>query len=82
MSDVIRDAVAERAATLSTYATSGSVAVAGLTMQEWFGLVGVGIAILTFFVNSYYKEKTRQHQIEMQRITAGKAANSNDCDAG
>lgn len=67
----LHDAAMERAASLAAYGTSGGVAVTGWTMQEWFGLIGVCCAVLTFAVNAYYKHKTHQHQLAMQRIAAG-----------
>lgn len=68
----IHDALMERIATFSAYSASGSVAVAGWSMQEWFGVIGIILAVLTFVVNIYYKESTKKHQQRMQEIAQGK----------
>jgi hypothetical protein len=39
------------------YATSGLVALTGLTLQDWFGLVGLMLAGCTFGINWYYKHR-------------------------
>lgn len=79
--EALHDAVMERAATVAAYGTSGSVAVTGWTMQEWFGLVGATCVVLTFLVNAYYKHQTHKHQLAMQKIAAGKLTGAGECDA-
>lgn len=63
----IHDAVMERMATMSAYGTSGATVVAGWSMQEWFGLIGLIFMVLTFIINTYYRRKTYEHQIFMQQ---------------
>jgi hypothetical protein len=64
--ETIHDALMERLATLSAYGTSGVTVVAGWSMQEWFGLIGLVFMVLTFVINTYYRRKTYQHQVFMQ----------------
>jgi hypothetical protein len=79
---MLHDAAMERAASVAAYGTSGSVAVTGWTMQEWFGLVGATCVVLTFLVNAYYKHLTHKHQLAMQCIAAGKVSREADKGAG
>jgi hypothetical protein len=62
----IHGALMERVATLSAYGTSGATVVAGWSMQEWFGVIGLIFMVLTFIINTYYRRKTYQHQVFMQ----------------
>lgn len=54
----------------ATYAVSGLVAVSGFTLQEWFGLGGLALALGTFAVNWYYKSRAdaraeAEHRMKM-----------------
>ena len=71
----LHDALMERMATLSAYGTSGATVVAGWTMQEWFGLIGLIFMVLTFVINTYYRRKTYQHQVFMQEAALKERAN-------
>ena len=62
----IHDALMERMATLSAYGTSGATVVAGWTMEEWFGVIGLIFMVLTFVINTYYRRKTYLHQVFIQ----------------
>tara|TARA_R110002167_G_scaffold188319_1_gene389844 strand:- start:23783 stop:23983 length:201 start_codon:yes stop_codon:yes gene_type:complete len=47
----------DKLASDAAYTASGVVALTGLSMQEWFGLVGLALAAATFVVNWYYKAR-------------------------
>ena len=41
--------------TAASYTASINLGVWGLTVNEWVALIGVGLAVATFVVNSIYK---------------------------
>jgi hypothetical protein len=65
--EIVHDVVMERASSIAAYGTSGSIAVTGFTMQEWYGLIGLIFMAMTFVLNAYYRRKTYQHQVFMQK---------------
>ena len=76
----VHDIVMERTASVAAYGTSVGVAYSGWTMQEWFGLIGVVLAILTFLVNLFYKHKTYRHQVLMMKRKTIKDQSKSDED--
>lgn len=60
--------VAERAASGAAYVASGGVAYMGLSLQEWYGLIGLIFMAGTFAVNFFYRHRTDKHQQEMRDI--------------
>ncbi len=50
----------DKIASDAAYTTSGFLAVTGLTLQDWFGLVGLLLAAGTFAINWYYKHRADQ----------------------
>jgi hypothetical protein len=77
----IHDALVERMTAFWAYGTSGGIAAAGWTMQEWYGLIGLIFMVLTFVINTYYRRKTYEHQVFMQR-QAVDAVNDEERDRG
>lgn len=47
----------DRASGLVSYLASGVAIVAGLTLNDWAALVGIGCALATAAVNAYYKRR-------------------------
>lgn len=65
--EIVHDVVMERATSIAAYGTSGSIAVTGFTLQEWYGLIGLIFMAMTFVINVYYRRKTYLHQVFMQK---------------
>jgi hypothetical protein len=63
----------EHAATPATYVASGAAVVFGLTATELAAYVGIGIAVITYFTNLYYKERAARVQ---ERTAAALIANA------
>lgn len=80
--EIVHDVVMERAASIAAYGASGGVAVTGLTLQEWYGLIGIVFMAMTFVVNIYYRRKTHQHQVFMQEKAARDQAEENEYRGG
>lgn len=47
----------ENVTSLISYMSGIGVMLMGLSVQEWFGVIGALTTILTFLVNSYYKNR-------------------------
>lgn len=50
----------ESVASPATYATSGGAVILGFTAGEFAALAGVAIAVATFLLNWYYKERAQK----------------------
>jgi len=61
----IHDVAVERMTSLAAYWTSGVTVVAGWTAQEWFGFIGLLLAVGTFGLNWFYRHKQYQHSLIM-----------------
>ena len=63
-------------ATKASYATSAATVVAGFTIGEWAGLIGIGATLATFAANLYFRwradqREEREHQLRMAEYKAG-----------
>jgi len=53
----------------ASYAASGGVGLLGLlTLNQWLAIAGFALAILTFAVNVWYRE--RHYRLEKRRVEA------------
>lgn len=80
--EIVHDVVMERATSIAAYGTSGTIAAAGFTMQEWYGLIGLIFMAMTFVVNVYYRRKTHEHQVFMQKNALREQSEENDYRGG
>ena len=57
----------ERTVSTASYAVSGSAGVWGdLTLNDWLALGGFSLAVLTFLVNIWYRE--RHYRLERRKM--------------
>lgn len=80
--EVVHDVVMERATSIAAYGTSGGMAVTGLTLQEWYGLIGLVFMAMTFVINIYYRRKTYLHQVFMQEKALREESDENEYRGG
>ena len=62
-------------ATKAVYTTSAVTVIAGYTIGEWAGMIGIGATLATFAANIYFRVKADQreqteHDIRMAKIEA------------
>ena len=69
---------ADEIATVATrvaYTSGGAVfLIGGLTVNELAALVGIGVAVATFFVNLVFR--TLEHRARMKRLNAGRRSDT------
>ena len=51
----------------TSYTVSAGAALAGLTVNEWVALIGVGCAVGTFLVNWWYQHRAYMDRHDSQR---------------
>lgn len=49
--------IGQEIATKATYVAGGAAVLAGLNVMEWAAVGGFALALITFFVNVYYRRK-------------------------
>lgn len=68
------DAAVAALATKASYATGTATAVAGFTIGEWAGLVGIGAALATFVANLYFRIRAdrraqAEHELRLKNVS-------------
>ena len=58
------DIMADKVATTVSYVTSGGLMVSGIAFSEVVAVIGLTLAVATFIVNWFYKQK----HLELERM--------------
>jgi hypothetical protein len=73
--ETINDAAVAALATKASYATSAATVIAGFTIGELAGLIGIGATLATFVANIYFRwradqREEREHRLRVAELKA------------